>query len=315
MRLHSSARLARRAAITALGALTLAAPAACGGDSTAAGSSKVSVLLTDAPGDVKAAVVTISEIDLQGSSGSHVLLNVPVTTDLLTLAQSTAQLVDEAIVPAGTYAQLRFVITGGYIEVENGDGTTSIYASSPTYAGLPAGAHVAGTLQMPSFAESGLKVNLPGGSTTLDSDEKVYLVDFNVAQSFGHDAGGSGDWVMHPVVKATDFEVSGGLTVQLNADAAVTMPVVNGVALTLADFTTVVTASDNSTEQVALTDAGNGVFEAHFPFLAPGSYSVTFTTSAGISFTTTPTVPATVSVSSGQSTTAAFALTTATVTP
>src|SRR6185437_2203526 len=160
MTLRLFALLARRSAIAMMGIFVLGTIAACS-DSTASGSSKVSVLLTDAPGDVKAAVVTMSEIDLQGSGGTHVLMSTPVTTDLLTLAQSTAQLVNGAVVPAGNYEQLRFVITGGYIEVDNGDGTTSIYASSPTSSGLPSGAQVAGTLQMPSLAQSGIKVNLP----------------------------------------------------------------------------------------------------------------------------------------------------------
>jgi len=314
MTLRSFALLARRAAIATMGIVVLGALAACS-DSTASGSSKVSVLLTDAPGDVKAAVVTISEIDLQGSGGTHVLMNTPVTTDLLTLAQSTAQLVNGAVVPAGTYAQLRFVISGGYIEIDNGDGTSSIYASSPSYSGLPAGAQVTGNLQMPSIAQSGIKVNLPAGSGTLASSEKVYLVDFNVAQSFGHVAGASGQWVMHPVIAASDFETTGGLTVQLQVDPSVTMPTVNNSPLTLADFTAVLTASDASTQSVALTDAGSGAFHAEFLFLAPGSYSVTFTAPSGVTFTTSPVVPATAAVSSGQTTTAAFTLTAATVTP
>src|SRR5256885_5744283 len=192
MRLHSTARLARRASITALALLTLGVLTSCSSDSTSSGTTKVSVLLRDATGDVKAAVVTISEIDLQGSGGSQVLLNAPVTVDLLTLASSTSQLVKDAVVPSGTYAQLRFVITGAYIAVENSDGSTSIYASSPDYAGLPSGAEVAGALQMPSFGQSGLKVDLPAGSATLGGAAKVYLVDFNVAQGFGHSAGASG---------------------------------------------------------------------------------------------------------------------------
>ena len=125
------------------------------------------MLLKDAPGDVKAAVVTISQVYMQGSSqgdepGSRVILrDTPITTDLLTLANSTAELVKDGVVPAGTYGQLRFVITGGYIEIDNGNGTSSIYASSPNYAGLPQGATVTGALQMPSYATSGIKVNLP----------------------------------------------------------------------------------------------------------------------------------------------------------
>jgi len=315
MRLFSSARLARSVSLAALGLFTLGVFASCSSDATSAGTTKVSLLLTDAPGDVKTAVVTISEIDLQGSGGSQTLLSTPVTVDLLTLASSTSQLVKDAIVPSGTYAQLRFVITGAYIEVENSDGSTSIFASSPDYAGLPSGASVAGALQMPSFGQSGLKVNLPPGSATLAGSAKVLLIDFNVAQSFGHSAGASGQWVMHPVIKASDFELTGGLTVQLQADAGLTMPTVNGSPLTLGDFTAVVTASDASTSSVALTDAGSGIFQAQFPFLPPGSASVTFTAPAGVTFTTTPAVPATVNIASGQPATLTFTLSTAAASP
>ncbi|HEV2180094.1 MAG TPA: DUF4382 domain-containing protein [Gemmatimonadaceae bacterium] len=310
-----SRRVARYAA-AAFAFLALGTVASCGGDATSsAGPARLSVLLTDAPGDVKAAVVTISEIDLQGSHGSTVLTNTPVTTNLLTLAGTTASLVSKGVVPPGTYAQLRFVITGGYVEVDNGDGTSSIFASSPDYAGLPSGAHVAGTLKMPSFGQSGLKVNLPASDATLTNGEKIVLVDFDVSQSFGHAAGNSGQWVMHPVVTATDFEVTGGLTVDVTLDPSVTMPTVNGSVLTLADFDAVLTASDNSTHQVALADAGNGTFEATFPFLAPGDYSLDFTAPSGVTFTMNPTVPATEHVASGETTKAAFTVTAVQVKP
>ena len=124
---------------------------ACG-----ANTGKVSLQLTDAPGDFKTAVVTISEIDLVGSGGTTVLTTTKTTTNLLTLANDTAKLVQDAVVPSGTYTQLRFVITGAYVEVEQSGGGTIIYSSSPTYEGLPSGAVVGGTLRMPSYAESGL---------------------------------------------------------------------------------------------------------------------------------------------------------------
>src|SRR6185437_3920064 len=275
-------RAARCAATIGMGAMLIGALAGCGSDSTSAGTGKISLLLTDAPGDVKAAVVTIAEIDLQGSGGTTVLMNTPVTTDLLTLSNSTAQLVKDAVVPAGSYTQLRFVITGAYIAVDNGNGGTSIYASSPTYAGLPSGAVVSGALQMPSF---------------------------------GQVAGGSGQWVMHPVVKATDVEFSGGLTVQMTQDASLTMPTLSGSPLTLGQFSAVITASDNSTHTLALTDAGNGVFQAQFQYLPAGSYSVNLTAPTGVTFTTNPTVPASAAVTAGEVTTSAFVLTAATVAP
>src|SRR5688572_23641928 len=120
-----------------LAALAMFGVAACG-DSTSGKMGSVSVMLTDAPGDVLQAVVTISSVYLQGgegddpNTGGRVMLREDdFTVDLLTLAASTADLVEGVEVPEGTYRQLRFVVTGAFVEVENSDGTTSIYASSP----------------------------------------------------------------------------------------------------------------------------------------------------------------------------------------
>ena len=167
----------------------------------------LSLSLTDAPGDLVTAVVTIDQIYLQpgndSTGGRFVIRDEDLTTDLLTLVGTTQALVDSLQVPAGTYGQLRFVITGGYIEVEQAGGGTLIYASSPTYAGLPAGAVVAGTLHMPSYASSGLKVTLPSGTIVIAEGGFVqWVVDFDVSLSFGQAAGGSGNWVMTPVVHA-----------------------------------------------------------------------------------------------------------------
>jgi hypothetical protein len=168
---------------------------------------KLNLMLTDAPGDVVTAMVTIDQIYLQpsdgGDDGRIVLRDEDVTVDLLTLADATADLITGVDIPVGTYSQLRFVVSGAYVEVENDDATTTIYASSPTYAGLPALATVGGELMMPSLANSGLKINLPGDAIVVAEDETVSLViDFDVAQSFGKLAGGSGKWVMHPVITA-----------------------------------------------------------------------------------------------------------------
>lgn len=176
---------------------------------TALQSGKLSLLLTDAPGDVLKAVVTIDQIYLQPVEGSDagriVLRDEDVTTDLLTLVDSTQSLIADVVIPAGSYSQLRFVISGAYLEVEGDEaGTTTIFASSPGYAGLPEGAVVGGELQMPSFAQSGLKVQLPGDALVIGDDASVTLVvDFDVAQSFGKAAGASNRWVMSPVLKGT----------------------------------------------------------------------------------------------------------------
>lgn len=278
--------------------------AACAGQGQ--GTSKLSVLLKDAPASFTAAVVTISEIDLVGSDGPIVLSTTAVTTNLLSLANDTATLVQDAVVPTGTYGQLRFVITGGYIEVPQPGGGTIIYATSPTYPGLPEGATVGGDLVMPSYAQSGLKVDLR--NLSVGTAAKVILVDFDVSQSFGQVAGMSGSWVMHPVVTATDVQLTGTLAVSLQLGAGVTLP---GSA-TLAKFSAVVTPSGGSPKTLPLADAGGGTFAASFVYLLPGSYSVDFDPNGVVtSFTTSPPVPASATVDSGQATSASFTLTSA----
>jgi len=285
-----------------------------GCNDTTAHAPRVSLLLTDAPGDVQHAVVTISEIYLQGGSGERVvLMDTPVTTDLVTLANKTSELVKDMTVPAGTYSQLRFVVTGGYVEVDDGNGGSSIYASSPTYEGLPAGATVAGDLQMPSYAQSGIKVNLPGDSIAITSGHTL-IVDFDVSRSFGHQAGNSGKWVMTPVLTATEFTESANITATVQTDSGVTLPDLNGHATTLADFNAVLTSSTGSQKTVAFTDNG-GTFTAAFQYLAPGTYTLDIVPPTGLSATITPTPPATITLSPGQDTTTAFHITGAQLLP
>lgn len=194
-------RVLRTAVVAAAATVALA----CDGVTSPRGTGELTLLLTDAPGDVLAAVVTIDQIYLQPGDDSDaqriILRDEDVTTDLLTLADSTASLIDGVEILEGVYGQLRFVISGAYLAVEGEAGDTLIYASSPDYAGLPDGATVDGVLQMPSLAQSGLKVNLPNDAIVItEGGVLVLVVDFDVAQSFGRQAGMSGNWVMSPVL-------------------------------------------------------------------------------------------------------------------
>jgi hypothetical protein len=178
---------------------------------TAARRGDISIQLTDAPGDIVRAVVTIDRIYLQGGSDSTVstgrvtLRNDDITVDLLTLIDSLHPLITEMSVPAQSYGQLRFVISGAYIEVETTGGGTEIYASSPTYEGLPEGATVTGELVLPSWSTSGLKVQLPSDAVVVEANGLIVLVvDWDVAQSFVLDPNGSGKWVLMPTIHATE---------------------------------------------------------------------------------------------------------------
>ena len=263
----------------------------------------VTILLTDAPGDVEAAVVTISEVYLQGEGGRVTLTDEEVTVDLLDLANSTAVLVDEAVVPEETYGELRFVITGAYVEVENASGGTDIYASSPGYSGLPSGATVFGDLQMPSLGQSGLKVQIDNGEDLEITEDQDILVDFDVSQSFGQAAGQSGKWVMHPVIKGAVISEAASFTATLGLAQGVTLPTVGGNAVTLGHF-----KAELNGEEMDFTDSdNNGTFEAEFRFLLPGVYELEIIPPAGVTITTNPASP--IEVTIGTSATATLAVT------
>jgi hypothetical protein len=283
--------------------LALAAGLAlCGCESQGPSTARYTVELTDAAGPFKTAKVTISEVYLQGSGGKTTLSTTPTTVNLLDLQNATLDLVKDAEIPTGTYTELRLVITGGYVELEDG----SIYASAPDYPGLPAGATVTGQLQMPSEAQSGLKVTLPGSALDVTGPQKIVVLDFDVSQSFGQDAGNSGMWVMHPVIKGAEIAATGTVSVSLTLHDGVTLPQISGKQVTLADFSATLGG-----ETQALDANGH----ASFQFLVPDTYPLYFTGPAGLTFTTDPVAtsatPMQVVVPSGQSVSASAVITAA----
>jgi len=254
---------------------------ACDDDASTTGTQagSMSLLLTDAPGDFVQAIVTIERIELlrdddsdENQGGVLVLRDTEYTGDLLDLSNDVAELVNDFTVPGGSYQQLRFVISGGCVEVETDTGT-EVYASN----GYTECGAADGDLQMPSFAQSGLKVNLPGGFT-VNGGQKIVLVDFDVAQSFGHQAGNSGKWVMHPVMTATEIEFSSTLDVRLIVPDSVTFP----SPYTLDSLTVRL----NDEEPVTLADS-----VANFLYVVPGTYSVDLVVPSGLTITTDPALP------------------------
>lgn len=288
----------RRSSLVAALACALAGVACAdnGGDITTGGDARMSVLLTDAPGDFAQARVTIDEIALVGGAASEedagagriILRETPWSGDLLELQNEVAELVDQAVVPAGHYSELRFVISGGCIEVERD--AERAFEGGDVYAtdGYTECGAADGRLQMPSFAQSGLKVKLPGGGVDLTSDEKILLVDFVVSESFGQQAGASGMWVMHPVIHATDVELSGTLDVEIALADSVTPP----DSAAAADL------------ELAL-DGEAGVApqdgQVSFLYLVPGTYSLDLIRPDSAVIETDPELPLEVTVTGGAS--------------
>lgn len=293
--------------------LALAAMAACDSGTAGSDTSRLTIRLHDAPGDLEEAWVQVEEIYLQGSSaadstsGRQTLLGTPTgwinLTDLT--GSNFATLVSGVTVPAGSYTQLRFVVCDAYVVTRDGD----VYATDG--ADLPAGVAADGELRVPSGCQSGFKVKLPGGAVSLENDAEVLSVDFDVSQSFGHQAGNSGAWVMHPVMTATDIEFTGGITGTVTTAAAVTLPACGGAATTVQTFAPLAIAGADSISGVV---AANGTYSIA---VAPGTYTMsyapiyTFTNGDSLTVAATAT-PATAAVASGGSTTVNYSITSAT---
>lgn len=293
--------------------LAAAALAACDGGGTGSGAARLSIRMHDAPGDLEDAWVKVDQIYLQGTSaadstsGRVVLMDSPTgwinLTDLT--GASFATLVSNEPVPAGSYSQLRFVVCEAYVVTDDG----RVYATSD--AELPAGVTATGTLQTPSACSSGFKVKLPDGRVTLDNDAVVLSVDFDVSQSFGHQAGNSGRWVMRPVMTATDISFAGGIGGTVAVAQGVTLPTCGGAAVDVTKFVPLAIAGADSVAAV-VSPAG-----AYSLSVTPGSYTmayapeITFTNGDSLTFTAAAT-PASVSVASGGTTTSNYSITAAT---
>lgn len=266
------------------------------------------LLLTDAPGDFKAAVVTISKITLQGTGGSVTLLDHPMTVDLLQLQNQVATIVRGLNIPAGSFSEMRLILSGGFIEVETSKGT-QVFAT-PGFP-LPAGLVQTGVLVMPSMGQSGLKIDLPGGKLDVGADETIVMIDFNAHDSFGHEAGNSGRWIMHPVIKATNVTFGGNVLAQLALGSGVVLPVLNGDTLTLGDFAAVLKPAAGGTPDTLPLTLVNGTFQALFKGLLPGQYLLTFVSPTGLLDTFSPTLPVPVTVVQKMTTTQLVTLTSA----
>ena len=216
-----------------------------------------------------------------------------------------ATVVSGVQVPAGSYTQLRFVVCQAYVVTQTG----AVYATSG--ASLPAGVTATGSLQVPSGCSSGLKVKLPGGAVSLESGAQILSVDFDVSQSFGHVAGQSGKWVMHPVLTATALTFAATISGTVSLATGITLPACGGGAVAITQFVPrAVTGVDSISG--AVQPAGT-----YSMTVAPGTYTMTyapaysFTNGDSLLVAATPSAPS-VTVASAANATVDYSITSAT---
>ncbi len=281
---------------------------ACDDSSTSPGrDATLTLLLADAPGaGIAHAWVEITGIYLQGEAPGEagrvdLLTESTGMIDLTTLADATLQLVQDVVVPPGTYAQLRLIIGDAVIETDDGKVYVKLGSSHPD--GTPPN----GFLQCPSCTETGIKINLPSGAVRLEDEAKILVLDFDVSQSYGLEAGLAGVWVMNPLINGSDFEASGTISGSVSLAQGVALPSCGGRPASLADFVPLATAGE-------IQKSGNVEADGSYKisFVEPGDYNLGYEPTVefdnGESLDFTATHPAVVSVSSGASVEANFTI-------
>lgn len=297
----------RRSGVFAAALAGAVAMAACDGFGPERPSG-VTILLTDAPGDVAEAQVKVDGIYLQGDGGRTWLLEEQTGwIDLLTLAgTNTATLVEDAVVPEGRYHQLRFIIREAYVVDNDGN----VFATQQ--AELPAGVSATGNLQCAACATpAGLRVNLPDGGVDIGADARILVVDFDVYESLDGPgrAGNSGQWVMTPLLRATDFAASATLTGTVDLAEGVAFPeTCGGAEPGITHFIPRLMDADEVVGTGSTDEEGNW----RMAFVRPGSYTLTHASEvefegASLQVDATAT-PSEITLGSGGAATAAFVI-------
>lgn len=296
--------------------LPLLAAAALGAceSGTESGSSRVSVRLVDAPGDFKEVRVQVTELYLQRESESDstagrltLAADTSVYYDLLALVGGAgADLVKDAVIPAGAYSQLRVRVGDAYVVTRDG----KVYATPG--ARLPAGTTATGTINLTSGKSraSGYKIRFPGEGLVVDGDSRIVALDFDVARSFGHVAGKSGQLILNPQFSVTQVQLSGGISGVVTPAAGLAFPACGGAATNVTHFTATATGPTTLSARAA----ADGRYT--MAYVSPGSYAmgvapVGYANGDSLTFVAAPT-PATATVGSGGNVVVNYALTSAT---
>ncbi len=246
------------------------------------GLSLVSVYLTDAPGDVEAVWVEVEEIYLQGGpDGRVVLLDEPTgLIELTALVGITQPLIQDEEVEPGPYGQLRFVIGGAVLETKGGAVFTKDGAQHPD------GSESTGQLHCPSCSQTGIKVVLQGDEVVLEEGANDFLLDFDVTQSFGRQAGQSGMWVMRPVIHGVRMiemgQITGTVALETDAEGEPTVSIPEcpeGTARDLTDFVPLAVAATLTDDEGApIVRTGFTAEDGTFQILglAPDQYVLSY---------------------------------------
>jgi hypothetical protein len=134
------------------------------------------------------------------------------------------------------------------------------------------------------------------------ANNAIITIDFDAAQTFGHEAGKSGQWIMHPVLFATTQTIRlGRITGNVTLAQGVTLPACGGGATKLSVFKPLAIATPDTlsgvTDTLGVYNIANVVPKAYTLSFAK---DITYTNGDSLTFTAAAT-PASVTVAQGDS--------------
>lgn len=154
------------------------------------GKSRLQVALTDDPGDFRAVYIDVQDVNISYTEDDNGWQPLPGIKkgmyNLLTLVNDKDTVLADATINSGTIKEIRLVLgDNNWVVTNRGDSVR---------------------LQTPSGQSSGvkLKINMP----VADGILYKLLLDFDVAKSI-HEAGNSGKYILHPVIR-TILAAQGG---------------------------------------------------------------------------------------------------------
>jgi hypothetical protein len=168
--------------------------AGCSNSNDATGTSGVMVRLSDAPGDYKEVNVEVKDVLVKSSldTGDQGWVSIgknPGVYNLLELTGGVNVLLADNTIASGNLGQIRLLL---------GDNNTVVLKDGTTHA-----------LSTPSGQQSGLKLQV--NQTLLADKTYEFLLDFDVEHSIVVQAGGSGIYNLHPVIRVSTKETSGSI--------------------------------------------------------------------------------------------------------
>jgi hypothetical protein len=205
-------------AVTLVGLL-----AACGSSSTS-NTARMNVRLVDSPAASFTNVfLTIQDVQIQTDSGWKVLGTVNKTIDLLALQNGAFEtLALNAEIDPGHYGQMRLTLSTAQDAIQKVCFNNNVL---PNLTGCE-------DLTIPSGFQTGIKIpvsfDLQAGTTY------EIFIDMNATKSvFVHQAGGSGKYMLRPVVHAYDKLMTGSIKGRLTGDGGTPLNKVEVIAQTV----------------------------------------------------------------------------------